>query len=337
MNYEKAFQILGLNVNASAEDVKTSYKKLAKEFHPDRNKSTDATAKMQEINQAKDIALDYIANPDKYSNKFDGYDFGFGGLDLSDIFDHLNNTFNKRQNQWRRQANDINLTHEISFKEAVLGTKAQLSFDRDVPCDSCNAEGDIPISNGCGECNGFGIKIKNMGGVSFQQKCTKCKGSNIKKDKCKTCNGARFISKKMNVNFTISPGTKSQVFSFEGNGHLNIKYGNAVGFTNVNINLIVKQDKDEKGLFIGDDGTVNSTVTISLLDSLMGCTKKVYSIDGWKDVKIQPGTKDGHIFNMPNLGAGRKLPQLTKINVVMPKNVKEVPWQEIWDKYGIER
>lgn len=158
MKLQEAYEILGLSQDASLDEVKKQYKLLAKQWHPDINKSTESESKIKLINQAyqcvqsgQDTDREEIMNP---FNGFDPFGRRHTSVELEPVFSSVT----------------------ISFQESVLGCKREVKFSRKTKCPECNGQGKMILNNGCDKCGGRGQISGRQGMMMFTRTCDKCGG-----------------------------------------------------------------------------------------------------------------------------------------------------------------
>ncbi len=195
------YEILGVSKDASADEIKSAYRRLAKKYHPDLNKAPEAAEKFKEINEAYEVLGDdkKRANYDQYGSAdgpqfsggaggFDDFFGGAGGFQgfggFSDIFSDIFSAFGGggRQARVNKRGQDINVSMRLTFEEAIFGVEKIISLNKTQTCSKCNGTG---AKNGtsfstCSDCNGAGR-------VRFQQKTPF--GTTIRESVCPTCNG----------------------------------------------------------------------------------------------------------------------------------------------------
>ncbi|MEM3373046.1 MAG: DnaJ domain-containing protein [Candidatus Anstonellales archaeon] len=229
------YEVLGVPRNATQEEIKKAYRRLAMQYHPDRNKSPEAEQKFKEINEAYAV----LSDPEKrkaydtmgYSNFHQRYSDEdiFRGFDFSSIFEEMGINFEDLgfsmfddeffpfQTRRKRENLDIYLQVYLTFEEAIKGGKKEIEFNRLIKCDSCNGTGAEKGSKiiTCNVCNGKGyVKTSRRMGflvMSSTNVCEKCDGrGKIPERVCKICNGKGRILKKEKLSVDIPPGIDNQ-------------------------------------------------------------------------------------------------------------------------------
>jgi molecular chaperone DnaJ len=282
MNIQEAYNVLEVQDSISDTDLKSTYKKLAKQFHPDVYK-TD-TDKFKKINEAYQLIIDYRKNPEKY-NPQSRSPFSGGGfnINLNDIF----NGFGRSQ-QTNINASPINLNTKISFKESVLGVEKEISYKKNIKCSDCDGNGKEPQSNGCKSCNGFGRVIQQQGNMHYSTGCSKCHGRNVKFKDCIKCNAKGITEVEVNAKINI-PSGNSTTLRIQGAGN----YGGSAGimgdvYSDVFLKVEVEPDPDLT--LVGTD--VIFKLNLPLIDALIGCEKEVKTIYDTRTIIIPAKSKN---------------------------------------------
>src|SRR5258708_38265697 len=200
MDIREAYKVLNISQDISDEDLKKTYKQLAKEHHPDKTGDQETFKKINEAHQA---ITDYRQNPHKHQQQFSG--FGGFEINLEDILTGFVGTNNKKQKSHNNS--NINIDINLSFKESVIGISKNIEFDRLIKCNGCDGQGLKFKSNGCKHCNGFGRVVNNSGNMMFSSSCNKCYGRNIQNETCIKCTGKGVLSNKINLSIPVPPGT----------------------------------------------------------------------------------------------------------------------------------
>jgi len=237
------YEALGLTPTATDADVKKAYRKLAVQFHPDKNPSPDAAEKFKEISRAYEVLSDEEKRKiyDRYGEK--GLDEGGmgGGSSAFDIFSQFfgGSPFGGMfggSDRGERRGKDVGHTLTVSLDDLYNGKDKKLSLNKQVICSKCNGSGSKKAgkSTVCQECNGRGVKviIRQLGPGMIQQMqtaCSNCKGEGTAvdpKDRCPSCNGNRVVSEKKILEVHVDKGMKHGdkiTFSREGDQHPDIK------------------------------------------------------------------------------------------------------------------
>ena len=222
------YQILGVTEDASPEEIKAKYRKLAREFHPDINSDNpSAVQQFKEINEAYETLGDSNARAN-YDANLHGNHFSFEG-GFGDVFQHMDEIFGSffSKGAGRRKARkNLNLTVKLklAFEEAILGCKKTIRFSRNTACGGCRGSGASPNSDlaDCQTCHGTGIFSHNQGFMSIQVTCSTCGGAGkFITHPCKACQGNGILSEKKEVGIDIPPGVDEDLLlQVQGMGHV---------------------------------------------------------------------------------------------------------------------
>ena len=311
------YDVLGVNKNASPEELKSAYRKLAVKHHPDKNPGDKAAEeKFKEAGEAYGILSDQEKkqNYDNFGHAaFEGgggrpsggFGGGFGGADFSDIFEDFFGDFGGGgRSRGRRSTNnrgsDLRYDLSISLEEAYEGKKQDIKFSTTEKCNTCKGNGSKPGSSPdrCTTCGGNGKVRSNQGFFTVQQTCPQCAGSGEEiTNPCSDCNGqgSNQTSKKISVTIPkgVDDGTRIRL---AGKGEAGTK-GGASGdlylFINVNTHDLFK--RSDENLFF--------EFPISIADAALGTTIEIPTIDGGKaKIKIPDGTQNGKQFRLKGKG-----------------------------------
>jgi len=293
MNKKEAYNILDIKYDATSDEIKKAYKKKVLEHHPDINKSDDSIIK--QINEAYQIVStgkDTEPNTPYWNSR------------PQSPFTHIVNS-------------NIALNATISFKESVIGSKTDLKYNRKVKCGSCSGNGGIQQNNGCDRCGGNGMIVNQQGHSFSARTCDKCKGR-VPVSPCHECKTEGSIMVETSVSVSIPGGIPNGgILRLGGMGNFAGSIFNTDQYTDVHLKInVIPID----GLTL-DEMNVISKLDISLLEALEGCTKKINTIDGMKDIYVSPKTKNKDIVKMPKLGVNRQGDQQVIIDVKYPDDV----------------
>lgn len=299
MNLQEAYAILEIPSGTPQEEAKKKYRELARTWHPDVNKSPEAETKFKKINEAYQCIQNGKGNdreiPSHYHNPFHQSNF----VQLGNI-----------------ESNII-----IDFKESVLGCKKEIKYSRRSKCAPCNGQGEIKKNNGCKKCNGNGrITMQNKGNI-FITSCPDCKGSN-NTENCPICYGEGALYTDASVHVSVPAGViKGNVLRLQTMGHyVGSLMGIADQHTDVFCHIDVIPDSD---LSINGKDVV-SNINISLLEALQGCERKVKTIHGIKNIKINPKSKNREEILIDNCGVDNKGYQKVILNVSYPDDINNL-------------
>jgi len=299
------YEILGVPRNATDEEIKKAYRKLALAYHPDRNRGDqEAEEKFKEIN----LAYEVLGDPEKRAN-FDRfgtgdrsgafYDFGFG-RNFDDIFgDLFSDFFGGTQRRRARKGDDLRYNLEIEFEEAVFGTEKEIEIPVEMRCSAC---GGSRIEPGfqptvCKACNGKGQARYTQGFFTINRTCEHCGGEGqVIKDPCKACKGRGVVRSRKKVKINVPPGVDTGTrLKLRGEGAQG-QHDTAPG------DLYVVLKVKEHSVFEreGDDVYVHTEVSFPIL--CLGGEIKVPTLDGEMELKIPSGTSPEKVFRLKGLG-----------------------------------
>jgi molecular chaperone DnaJ len=322
------YEILGVPRNASDQEVKSAYRKLALQYHPDRNPGNkEAEEKFKEAAEAYSVLCD----PDK-RRRYDTFGHaGVGGAgfdptifsDFGDILGDLfgfGDLFGRRRAGPRRGA-DLRYTLEISFEEAAFGTETNIQIPRVEACAACGGSGSAPGTTpaSCSACSGSGQVTFTQGFFSVSRTCGRCRGTGkIIANHCKECRGQGQVPSERKLQIKIPAGvdTGSQL-RIGGEGEA----GTAGGPPG---DLYVVVRVQEHAFFKREGSNLYCEMPLSITQAALGTVLDVPTLDGGKTrVNVPEGTQSGTSFRVrgqgvPNLGARGKGDLHVAVRVVVP-------------------
>jgi molecular chaperone DnaJ len=320
MKLKEAYDLLGVSQGVSKEECKKAFRKLAAALHPD-NKDTGDEIKFKKINQAFQL-IESGKNSDEHEpqSPWGNYSSGVPGVNFSDImgdFFGFVNPFSGSNSRIARQ--DIRLDNTISFRDSVLGCQVSIKYKKKIKCQQCNGQGGKLIDN-CSKCHGKGKMETRRGNTVVFQQCDAC-GGKTQRQPCTDCKGARQTEVEAEGNVSIEPGTPDNTV-LRLSGHGNFISASLFGdeYSDVYLSIKVKSSSDLS--IQGQD--VVSKLTISLLEALEGCDKKVNTIDGEKNITIPSKIRNKEEVVIPNLGVGKKGSQRVVVNVEYPADTNQL-------------
>lgn len=317
------YEVLGVSKSASKDEIKSAYRKLAKKYHPDINKEPGAEEKFKEVQEAYDIlyddqkrqtydqfgmaAFEQGASTGGGGNPF-GQGFsstGFGGVDLSDIFNSFFGGGSRRQQRsyGPQRGEDTLQRIRVPFMDAVLGKKVLVPVSYDEKCSSCDGTGAKSSSSikTCPRCGGRGyVKVQQrslFGMMESQTVCPDCHGTGkIITDKCPHCNGAGYNHVKRDMEVNIPAGINAgQQIRIKGKGEHGLN-GGENGDLYLEI-VIIPHD-----YFKREGNDIHIDVPISFVDAALGKTIDVPTVYGDCEVEIPAGTQPNQVIRLKGRG-----------------------------------
>lgn len=326
------YETLGVEKNASADEIKKAYRKLAHKYHPDKGVGNES--KFKEVNEAYQVLSDNEKKSqyDQYGQTFEdaqrngqghpgggfggaggpfgagGFDFsGFGGqggveFDLGDIFGDLFGGQRQRQER-RTRGIDLEMPLTITFEEAVFGVKRSITLEKKDACKTCEGSGAKPGTKvvTCSVCHGQGqIRTQRrtvFGNVASSSICEKCEGSGqVPEDPCSTCKGTGIMRQQKTIEVQIPAGIDDgQRVRVTGEGELGYR-GSKPG--DLYLSIRVKQHKE----FKRQNTDLFKDLPISFTQAALGTKIEVETLDGKIELKIPAGTQAGKILRVGGKG-----------------------------------
>ena len=337
------YEVLGIPKTASQDEIKNAFRSLAREFHPDVNKSPDAEEKFKEINEAYGVLSD--------EEKRAAYDrFGHQGVNttgmpnyadvgLSDLLDLLfgfgMGGFDGFGSRGARAANaprrgdDLSTRLKLSFEEAVFGVDKEISVNRHERCSTCSGNGAEPGTNvvSCQTCHGSG-EIRQMhqtflGSMVQVTTCPTCRGrGEMVETPCHTCSGTGLERKTVTLNVKIPAGVD------DGNQVRLVGEGQPGANGGPNGNLFIRLEVAPHQFFRREGNDILLDIDINMAQAALGDEITIPTIDGDQSLRIPPGTQPGKVFKLRDKGVpvlhresrGR---QLVTVNVQIPKQLSK--------------
>lgn len=346
------YESLGVSKTASADEIKSAYRRLAKQYHPDANPNNkQAEEKFKEINAAYEILSDpkKKANFDQFGSAdgpsfgggaggagggFGGFNFGgFGGF--SDIFENIfeggmDGIFGGRSSQAKVQkGSDIVLDMNITFEESCNGTSKQVTFNRNEHCDACHGTGarDDSCLKTCSYCNGAGRvkqtqRLGAFGVIENVVTCSVCNGTGkVITDKCKKCNGKGNLKKQVSYKVDVPAGIDDgQTLTISGEGNAPSAGVGIPGDLHIRIHVATHP------ILVREDFDLYMELPITFTEAILGAKVRIPVIGGTTLLEIPPYTQNGTIHRLRGKGI-KKLRSLgngdliVKIFVEVPKTI----------------
>ncbi len=334
------YEVLGIQKNASKEEIKKAFHKLAHKFHPD--KGTGDADKFKEVSEAYSILSDEKkrAEYDSYGRVFGagggpggggsaGFDFsqfqdafqgGFGGFDFGDIFGDV---FGGQGRQ--RRGRDISIDLELSFKESVFGTKRTVLLAKTAQCETCKGSGAEPGAKmeTCKYCNGSGKLHETtnsfLGTITMQSPCRHCHATGkVPDQKCHTCRGEGVYKKQEEIDIVVPPGIEGgEMIRLTAQGEA--VQGGSSG------DLYVKVHVQSDPRFKKDGQNLVTELSIKLSDALLGSEYKIQTLDGDDNLSVPPGVNHGELLRIKGKGIpnnqGKRGDLLVRIKINLPQKL----------------
>jgi molecular chaperone DnaJ len=335
------YEILGVSKDSSIDTIKSAYRKLALQYHPDRNPDNkEAEDKFKEATEAYEVLSDSTKRQRYDQFGFQGVNSGFGQSSASydDIFssfgDVFGDFFGGGRGGSRRSArpvgepgSDIKIRLPLTLEEIASGVEKTIKVKKQVSCSTCTGSG-AKAGSGyatCTTCKGQG-EIRQVSRSVFGQfvnitACPTCNGSGKTiKERCTVCSGEGRNSEETNIKFSVPAGVMNgNYIHLRGQGNAGKRGGEAGDI------IVIIEEKDHKH-FIREDNDIIYDLTISFIDATLGTEVEVPTLDSPALLKIEAGTQPGTILQMkdkgiPKLNSYGKGDQLVRVNIFVPTSV----------------
>jgi molecular chaperone DnaJ len=330
------YEVLGVQRDASNEDIKKAFRKLAFQYHPDRNREDGASEKFKEINEAYEVLSDadkrasydrfgHSGAGDFFGRGFEGFDFGGFG----DIFEAFFGGTTTASRQAPRRGSDIHSRISISFEEAALGTEKEIEITRTEVCTTCRGTRSRPGTQPgrCPECNGTG-QIRRVQRSIFGQfintaACGRCRGEGtLITDPCPDCKGSGLQKHRRHIAVAIPAGIDDgNTIRMTGEGDAGYRGGPA---GNLYVEISVARHK----FFTREGNNVVYELQVNFSQAALGTEVDVPTLYGESKLKVPAGSQTGKIFRMKDKGIPRlhglgRGDQLVILRVVTPESLNK--------------
>jgi molecular chaperone DnaJ len=330
------YEVLGVGRTASAEELKRAYRKLAREYHPDVNRGDGAEERFKEINEAYEVLsdADRRAAYDRFGHAANGMGggdpFGFGGSPFGDLFESF---FGAATQSRRRSApargQDLQVTVDLSFEEAVFGVEKEVELTRLESCEECHGtkmrNGQTPPT--CPTCGGSGevrrVQQTILGQFMTATVCSTCRGEGVQiTDPCPRCRGRGRTSHARNITVTIPAGIdENATLRLSGQGEASPQGG-------ANGNLYVKVRIKPHPYFTRQGKTINLQLGVNVAQAILGDEIAIETLDGPVAFKLPSGTQSGQQFRLrgkgvPDMRGGDRGDQIVTVHVEIPKSLSQ--------------
>lgn len=301
------YEILEIERSATADEIRRSYKRLAFEWHPDRNPgSRECEERFKVINEAYQV----LSNPDKRARYdsfghisseglFTEFDFeaGFGDI-FGDLF---NEVFSGAAREKSRRGNDLRYSIDLSFDESLTGCEKTIKIPRQAACSGCGGSGAAPGGDvPCQSCGGRGELQYSQGFFAIRRTCPTCGGAGRRIVKaCKECRGQGHLLIEHNLTVKVPAGISDGArLRMRGEGDSGERAG-------TNGDLYIDVHVEEHPLFRREDNDLHCTVPISFVQAALGDEIEIPVPGGKSTVTIPAGTQSGQTFRMKGKGVPR--------------------------------
>jgi molecular chaperone DnaJ len=339
---ESLYETLGVKKDASADEIKKAYRKLARRYHPDANPGDKAAEeRFKQIQTAYDVLSDPEKRKayDRYGStngrvapgggvnvEFGDFDFGDLGDIFGGLFGGLGGTARARRGRAQPvRGADVETEVRLSFEDSLRGAEAKVPVELTVACSTCGGTGAQPGTTPviCPECNGRGVKAESQGLFALSQPCPRCRGNGTVIEKpCSACRGSGRERRLRTYTVKIKPGVKDGTkIRLKGKGEPGRNggpNGDLVVVTRVAPSAVYERR--------GDDLVVQ--VPVSFPTAVLGGTAQVPTPDGPVSLKIPAGSEDGKLLRIkgrgaPKLNGSGKGDVLARIRIQVPKRVNK--------------
>ena len=352
MNKKDYYETLGVSKTATDAEIKSAFRKFAKQYHPDVNKEPGAADKFKEISEAYSVLSDENKRKiyDQYGadavnnagqggaggfGGFGGFQGGFGdfsgfGFGQDDLEDIISSFFGGGSSKSRKSSNrttkgdDSLVRINLTFEEAVFGCEKSFKINLNGACPDCNGKGGLNPHT-CSKCNGKGRIVSQQrtifGVTSVQTICPNCQGTGEEFTKtCSTCRGTGKYKTEKNITLRVPSGVAT------GDQMRMAGKGSAGSNGGPNGDIYIEFNVKEHPLFVRDGRNIILEVPLTITDAVLGCIKEIPTIYGNTKVEIDSGIQTGDELKLRGKGikeerSGKTGDMILKIKVLIPKKL----------------
>jgi molecular chaperone DnaJ len=302
------YETLGVARDATPEEIKKAYRKLARQLHPDVNPGAEAEERFKSVSAAYDVLSDpakraaYDRGGDAFAGAAGGFGQGFSFTDIMDaFFGGQAQTSGPRSRQRRGQ--DALIRVQIDLRDAVFGTEQEISVDTAVGCPTCHGEGAQPGTGTrtCDVCGGRGqvqqVQRSFMGNVMTTRPCTTCQGyGTVIAHPCVQCSGEGRVRSRRSLTFRVPPGVDTGTrIQLAGEGEVGPGNGPA---GDLYVEIVVAQHPS----FVRRGDDLHATVSLPMTAAALGTSITLDTLDGEQTLDVEPGTQSGQVTTLRGLG-----------------------------------
>lgn len=347
MSKRDYYEVLGVSKSSNADEIKKAYRKVAMQYHPDRNPGDhEAEEKFKEAAEAYEVLSDETkrAKYDRYGHQAFGPGmgggYGSGGMNMEDIFSHFGDIFGdggfgdffggaQSQRAAGRRGSNLRVRVRLNYQEIAAGVTKSIKVKKYVNCNTCNGSGakDKNSIQDCKTCHGSGQvrKVTNtfLGQMQTVTQCPTCNGEgSIITANCSSCKGEGRVYGEENIDIKIPAGVQEGMqLSMSGKGNTGERGG-------MSGDLIILIEEEKHPELHRDGMNVGYDLHISFPEAVFGTTIEVPTIDGRAKIKIPAGTQSGKLFRLkgkgfPDVNRYGKGDQLVNVNIWTPQHISD--------------
>lgn len=337
------YEILGVSKTASESEIKSAFRRLAKQYHPDVNKEAGADEKFKEIGEAYSVLSDQNKRKqyDQFgSAAFDnngagggfsgfggngGFNFDFGDIDLGDLFETFMGGGRRRGNTNRAsKGNDCLVKLNLTFEEAVFGCEKTFSINIEDACPECNGKGGKGVHT-CSHCNGKGRVISEqrtiLGIIQTETTCPYCKGNGEEFDEtCSRCRGKGKVKSEKTITLRVPSGVETNdQMRMSGKGSAGTNGG-------PNGDVYIEFTVKEHPLYKRDGKDIYLVVPLTITEAVLGVSKNIPTIHGSTKVSFPAGTQNNENIKLKGKGindekVGKQGDMYLITNIIIPTKI----------------
>ena len=352
-NKRDYYEVLGVSKNATADEIRKAYRKLAIKYHPDKNPGDkEAEDKFKEAAEAYEVLSDQEKRSkyDQFGHSmgpqgFGGGSYGGGGMSMEDIFSRFGDIFGgggfgeffggfggatggSRARRRTRRGSDLRIRVKLTLEEIAKGANKTLKIPTYVKCEHCKGTGakDGVAFTTCNTCHGTGVVTRvqqtMLGAMQSQSECPDCEGTGkIISEPCSYCHGEGVVRKEQQISFNIPAGVSDgMTLTVKGKGNAP-RHGGEPG------DLLVVIEEVKHPELIRDGNDVIYNLMLDIPTAVLGGSVEVPTISGRARLKIAPGTQPGKVLRLRGKGLpsaegyGGTGDELINVMVYMPENL----------------